>query len=256
MTALRSTYYSNRIFLVAAFTLWSISVYSQEQPSDSVVSTSDTTVLTTKASTADSIVQKKFVSGVELMIDYGKLFMAWTSFETKMEAGLNVRFFERMVLVTEFGSMTLNPLKAYDNALYYTVEGQYGRIGIDYYTSYDPKSFYYVGLRYGMSHFSDKGEFLIESDYYDDYQQGFGSENVNAAWMEIVVGTETFLNFGKNKKENPKNRFLIGWNGSLRFLTDFTNREEIPIYSIPGYGRTFNNVTPAFSFYVKYRLGH
>jgi hypothetical protein len=112
-----------------------------------------------------------------------------------------------------------------------------------------------MGLRYGMSTFSDEGEFLIESDYWEDYQDGFGSENVQASWMEIVIGTETFLNLGKKKKENPKSRLILGWNGSLRILADFTNREDIPIYSIPGYGRTFNNVTPALNFYIKYRLG-
>jgi len=246
-------YYSERFILIAALTFCSVLALGQESAVEDSVKIPATKVTITPT---DSAYHKKFVSGVELKFDYGKLLMVWTKFETKLEAGINVRFFERMVLVTEFGSMVLNPLKAYDNAIYYTVEGQYARAGIDYYTSYNPKSFYYVGLRYGMSNFRDEGAFLIESDYWEDYQEGFGSENLKASWMEIVIGTETFLTFGKKKTENPKNHFFLGWNASLRILTDFTNREEILVYSIPGYGRTFNKVTPALNFYVKYRLGH
>ncbi len=252
MIAPHSVYYSKMIILFAALILSSVLVFGQDPDEEDRVEIPTDTVTTTPT---DSIYQKKFVSGVELKLDFGKLLMAWTQFETKIEAGVNVRFFERIVLVTEFGSMVLNPLKAYDNAVNYTVEGQYARIGLDYYTSYDPRNFYFAGLRYGMSHFSDNGEFLIESDYWEDYKDGFGSENVQASWIELIIGTETFMGFGKKKKENPKSRLILGWNGSLRILADFTNREEIPIYSIPGYGRTFNKVTPALNFYVKYRLG-
>jgi len=246
-------FYSERLILIAALTFCSVLAVGQKIAVEDSV---QIPAIPVSATPTDSVYQKKVISGVELKVDYGKLLMAWTQFETKLEAGINVRFFERMVLVTEFGSMVLNPLKAYDNAIYYTVEGQYARAGIDYYTSYNPKSFYFAGLRYGVSQFRDEGAFLIESDYWEDYQEGFGSENLNASWIEFVIGTETFLSFGKKKTENPKNRFLLGWNASLRFLAEFENREDIPVYSVPGYGRSFNNVTPAINFYVKYRLGH
>ena len=257
MTVRRSIFYFKRFSFFAAILFSSIPGISQELlATDSLTSIKTEATDSNNTVTSDSTYKKKFISGVEIKVDYGKLLMAWTKFETKLEVGINVRFFERLVLVTEVGSMVLNPLKAYDNAVYYTVEGQYARVGIDYYTSYNPKSFYFAGLRYGMSNFRDEGEFLIASDYWEDYKEGFGSENVTASWMEFVIGTESFLSFGKKKKENAKNRLLLGWNGSLRFITDFTNRDEIPIYSIPGYGRTFNKMTPALNFYVKYRLGH
>ena len=203
----------------------------------------------------DSLQKKKFISGFELAIDYGKILTLWTNFESKYEAGINLRFYERIVLATEFGYAELNPLKAYDNALYYTVKGPYARVGLDYYTSYDPKSFYYAGLRYGKSFFEDEGAFLIDSEYWEDYEEGFGSSDLTASWMEIVVGTETFLKFGK-KSEDPKSKFLIGWKFRLRILMDFENREEPRIYSIPGYGRTFDNAVPALNFYIKYRIGN
>jgi len=206
-------------------------------------------------SIADTIPPKRFLSGVELKIDYGKLLMAWTEFETKYEGGINIRFYERIVLVTEFGSAELNPLKAYDNALYYTINGMYGRVGLDYYMAYDPSNFFYVGLRYGMSNFEDNGAFLIDSDNWPGYQEEFGSENVTASWAEVVVGTETYLKVGSKAKTSGKSKLLLGWNARLRFLTDFENRQEPRIYAIPGYGRTFNNMTAALNFYIKYRIG-
>ncbi len=205
----------------------------------------------------DSIARKKkFLSGVELAVDYGKLLLLWTDFESKYEAGINIRFYERIVLAAEMGYDELNPLKAYDNAVYYTVKGSYARVGLDYYTSYNPTSFYYAGFRYGMSTFEDEGAFLIDSDYWEDYKDGFGSKGITATWGEIILGTETFLNIGKKEPDGPDSKLLIGWKFRLRFIGQFENREEPRIYSIPGYGRTFDSLVPAVNLYIKYRIGH
>jgi hypothetical protein len=96
-----------------------------------------------------------------------------------------------------------------------------GRIGFDYYTAYTPGNFYFAGLRYGMSTFEDEGEFLLDSEYWPDYREGFGSQNVGASWIEFVLGTETYLKISKQSKASGKSRFLLGWNARLRFLTDF-----------------------------------
>lgn len=199
---------------------------------------------------------KRFFSGVELAIDYGKILMLWTDFESKYEGGINFRFYERIVLAGEFGYAELNPLKAYDNTLYYTVKGPYVRLGLDYYGAYDPKSFYYAGMRYGMSVFEDEGMFLIDSEYWEDYEEGFGSTDIAASWIEVVLGTETYLKLSKKNKEDPKSKLLLGWKFRLRFLANFENREEPRIYSIPGYGRTFDQVVPAVNLYIKYRIGN
>lgn len=221
------------------------------------VAISDTTdEAETQKDIADSLITKKLVSGLELALDYGKITTLWTSFESKYEVGVNLRFFERLVLAAEAGYADLHPLKAYDNALYYNVKGSYSRIGLDYYTSYDPKSFYYAGLRYGMSNFEDKGAFLIDSDFWEDYEEEFGSTGLTASWMEIIVGTETCLHlFGSKEDKPPQSRLLLGWKFRFRILMDFQNREEPRVYSIPGYGRTFDKTVPALNFYVKYRFG-
>lgn len=246
------------------FWLISISVIAQiENPvADSLLldSSDSTSVLIQEgevksATGIDSLAKKKFISGLELAIDYGKLMTLWTQFESKYEAGINVRFFERVVLAGEVGYDELNPLKAYDNAVYYTVTGSYARIGLDYYTSYNPKSFYYGGVRYGMSMFEDEGVFLIDSEYWEDYEDGFGSTDITASWGEIILGTETYLKLGKKNPEDPTSKLLLGWKFRLRILMDFENREEPRIYSIPGYGRTFDKSVPAVNFYIKYRFG-
>lgn len=210
----------------------------------------------TKPSVADSLARtSKFFSGVELSVDYGKLLLLWTDFESKYEAGINLRFLEKVVIAAEAGYAELNPLNAYDNAVFYTVKGTYARLGLDYYTSYNPTSFYYAGLRYGMSNFEDAGAFIIDSDYWEDYQEGFGSQNLTASWGEVILGTETFLKFGKKDPEAPNSPLLFGWKFRLRFIGQFENRAEPLIYSIPGYGRTFDSVVPAINFYLKYRIG-
>ena len=207
---------------------------------------------------ADTIPPKKFLSGVEFQLDYGKLLTLWTEFESKYEAGINIRFFERIVLAGEVGYAELNPLKAYDNALYYTVTGPYARVGLDYYVPLNPQNptdFYYAGLRYGASIFDDEGMFLIDSEYWEDYEEGFGSKEISATWAELVLGTETYLKIGEKAKTKQTSKLLLGWKFRLRFLMDFENRDEPRIYSIPGYGRTFDNVVPALNLYLKYRIG-
>jgi hypothetical protein len=262
----RYTYIFNAFLIILGCAVFTSSSFAQNEinaypdslqidiaDSLSMVSNDTSTVL---AEMTDSLQAKKLFSGLELVIDYGKILTLWTDFESKYEVGINLRFYEKFVIAAEMGYAELNPLNAYDNALYYTVKGSYARLGLDYYTSYNPKSFYYAGFRYGMSFFEDEGLFLIDSEYWEDYQEGFGSTDISASWIELIVGTETYLKFGKKKEENPKSKFLFGWKFRLRILADFENREEKPlIYSIPGYGRTFNNITPAINLYVKYRFG-
>jgi hypothetical protein len=160
-----------------------------------------------------------------------------------------------LVLAGEFGYAVLDPLKAYDNALYYTVEGMYWRAGIDYYMSLDAKNFYYVGFRYGSSQFEDRGQFLIDSEFWEDYQDEFGDTDLTATWYELVFGTETILQIGQPDSKIYINKLFLGWKFRFRILGNFENREPPGIYSIPGYGRTFDKTIPAVNFYLKYRFG-
>lgn len=203
-----------------------------------------------------SVSEKKpgFFSGVEIYIDYGKLLLLASSFESKYEGGINLRFFGRAELVGEFGYAVLDPLKAYDDALFYTIKGTFYRFGLDYFIPIDRKNALYAGLRYGASQFSDQGEFLLESDFWEDYGDTFGSDNLQADWFEIIFGSE--MRLGKAGGDpTPKSGLFLGWKARLRILMNFENREEPVVYAIPGYGRTFDKTIPALNFYIKYRFG-
>lgn len=198
----------------------------------------------------------RFLSGFEVYVDYGKVLTLATKFESKYEGGVNFRLYGRYILAGEFGYAILNPLKAYDNALNYTITGSYFRAGIDYSINIDKKNALYGGVRYGSSSFSDKGEFLLTSDFWEDYGESFGSDNLHADWFEIIFGSKARLNIGKSsKEETPRGGLFIGWKARVRILWHFENREEPRVYAIPGYGRTFDNSIPALNLYIKYRFG-
>lgn len=199
-------------------------------------------------------VKSKFFSGAEIYIDYGKLLLVASNFESKYEGGINLRFFSRVDLAGEFGYAVLDPLKAYDDALSYTITGGYFRVGADYFVDLDKKNALYGGVRYGMSMFSDEGEFLLESDFWEDYGDTFGSDNLQADWFELILGSEMRLGKGSGE-ERPKGGLFLGWKARLRILMHFENREEPRVYAIPGYGRTFDKTIPALNFYLKYRFG-
>lgn len=200
------------------------------------------------------MIKAGFFSGVEIYIDYGKLLLLASNFESKYEGGINFRFYGKYVLAGEFGYAVLDPLKAYDNALNYTITGNYFRVGVDYYLNLDKKNALYGGLRYGVSQFSDAGEFLLKSDFWEDYGETFGSDNLHADWFELIFGSEMRLGKG-GSEEMPKGGLFLGWKARLRILMNFENREEPRVYAIPGYGRTFDNSIPALNFYLKYRFG-
>jgi hypothetical protein len=206
------------------------------------------------ASTSVSEKKAGFFSGAEIYVDYGKLLLVASNFESKYEGGINFRFFGRVELAGEFGYAVLDPLKAYDDAPSYTITGTYYRIGLDYFIPIDKKNALYAGVRYGASQFSDKGEFLLESDFWEDYGDTFGSDNLQANWFEIILGSE--MRLGKiNSNAAPKGGFFLGWKSRLRILMNFENREEPRVYAIPGYGHTTDKTVPALNFYIKYRFG-
>jgi hypothetical protein len=196
-----------------------------------------------------------FFSGIEIYIDYGKLLTLPSEFESKMEGGLSVRFFNRFLFALEYGMAVLDPLKAYENAVYYTVEGQYYRLGLDYHIPVDKKNFLYMGARYGISNFEDRGLLNIVNGVWEDYALEFGDAGMTASWYELILGSETQLTIGKEEGAIFIQRLYLGWTFRFRIQGAFENREQPRVYTIPGYGRTFDKTIPALNLYLKYRFG-
>jgi len=198
-----------------------------------------------KDASADSLRNINLIRfGLQLLIDYGKIATLASEFESKydVEAGLIV--FRRANIALEYGGGTLSPKKAFQNVGFYTVEGQYVRFGLDYIFALNAKNTFAIGGRYGVSNYADEGRFLLSSPLWETYQSDFGSDDLSATWVALAATSETLMR---------KNLYL-GIKLRLRYLLEFETREDIPVYSIPGYGRTFDKSVPAVNLYIKYRI--
>lgn len=182
-------------------------------------------------------------SGIEFYLDYGKLLTLPSEFERKAEAGAAINIREKILLLFEMGYGKLSPQEAIKNGSY-TSEGIYSRGGVAYGGAILPKTYLYFGIMYGISRFEDNSTVLIDSQAWDDLDGVFTRSDLEATWFEIILVSET---------EIKKNLFL-GSKWRLRKLNSFDNDYDPVVYSIPGYGRTFDNSIPALNLYVKYRF--
>lgn len=188
--------------------------------------------------------------GVVLSIDYGKLLTIPTDFETKYEASAGFILFRRLTLEGTYGSGDLSPGGAYKNVESYSINGEYYKAALLYKFTLNPnipREFLYLGVGYAMSTYADRGRFLIHGGLWEGYEETFGRQDMEAAWTEVYLITESYL----NKKTQ---RILAGAKISLRIMDRFDTRESVPVYAVPGYGRTFDKTVPALNLYLKYHL--
>lgn len=187
--------------------------------------------------------EPQIISGVDFIIDVLKLSSLATPFEQKYEVGTKVIFFEHVGIAFDYGYGKLEPERAIKNGNY-TSEGTYFRAGLDYETKIDAKSSIYLGLRYGLSSFEDRGNYIITGQIEEDLETSFARTNLSAVWFEVILGTE--MRFFKD--------FYAGTIFRLRILGSYDAFEPIDVYAIPGYGRSFDATIPAANIYIKYRL--
>jgi hypothetical protein len=181
-----------------------------------------------------------FVQTIDIAIDYGRLFMNLISpREHRYEGSLSVLFKKNILL-----SMTVGyeqPAKektaAKGNKCDYTVEGMYGRVGLDYFARYNLRSNLYTGLRYGRSHFTNSTQPASEKVI---------RQPLTASWWEVVVGSEyqIFKDFG----------LYTGFIFHLKVLGNFDTFKPATNYIVPGYGRNVNLIEPSITLYIKYKI--
>ena len=206
----------------------------------------------------------KFFSGVSVTADIGKPGLAQIAgFEDKLAFSAHLEFMGYLQLSAEYGRATMVPEEPFQNVAY-RVEGDYIGLGVDYVTQIKTKNFLSVGIRRMTGNYSDLGTVTIESNSMlsDDYQRTFARNDLSANWWEFVVSSETKLieDFtGKRDEMNTIHKvldnFYFGLHFRLRFALDYVAQEGIDTYTIPGYGRTFDNSVPAVNLYLRYRLG-
>ena len=169
-----------------------------------------------------------------------------SQFEKKYEGGGSILFRKNIQLAVDIGHARLNPKNAFKNAKSYTIQGKYGRIGLDYFIQYDRFNHLFFGLRYGKSTFEDKGMIEIASSLGKDFSICVDRKALTASWFEMVGGSETKL----FKKLDLYAGMLLRW----RIKHQFKSFEPIPVYAVPGYGRTTDKTIPALNIYIKYHL--
>jgi len=177
----------------------------------------------------------------EIGIDYLKLLTLLFSTETKMEAGLGFISKINVGINLEVGYGEKTPDDFYKNAEY-KAYGYYGRAGISYYYPFNPEVNFIIGVKYARSQYQDEATFSILSSLWDDYEDGFKREDLEASWAELILGSESAV-WGN---------LFFGFTFRLRFLIQADNFDPFEVYFIPGYGRIFDNFVPALNLYVKY----
>jgi hypothetical protein len=198
---------------------------------------------------ADSVAEQVEVlplfSSAAIVFDYGKLVGLALDTETKYEIGAQVDIKDKLLLIGEFGIATLTPNGAYVNTNYIS-EGSYFRVGLGYKINMNAKNNILFSLRYAKSTYSDKGTIDIKSStgIFDTYNEPFEREEISAYWYEAVLSSETRLWKG----------LYAGFHIRLRVMGDYDKQLPLDVFSIPGYGRTFDKTIPAFNLYIKYAL--
>lgn len=190
---------------------------------------------------ADSVMYRRVLTP-SVYLDYGKLLTIPTNFETKYEGGVELLFLEKFPLIIEAGQATLTPEGAYSNGTYES-EGFYYRVGAGYVSQWKPKNKIGLSVRYASSTFNETGRIFIESPSgaQDDFIQSIKRKDLKATWYEIVVYSDRKLS----------ELFSIGLNLRLRILGSYDEQEGVDVYSIPGYGRSFDKTIPAANFFLK-----
>lgn len=188
---------------------------------------------------------KPFLSSIAVSVDYGKLAGQFLNTESKYEFGGQVELKDRFILIGEYGFSTLTPNDAYQNTDYQS-EGSYYRVGLGYKVDFTAKNNIYFSARYAMASFKDRGTINITSasGIYDDLLEPFSRNDLSAQWFEVVMSSETKL----------WKSLYTGFHLRFRIMDKYDKQEPLDVYSVPGYGRTFDRTIPALNLYVKYAL--
>lgn len=182
--------------------------------------------------------------GLQLYVDYGKILMGITDFETKYEAGIAIQLKYRFQPNFQAGIATLEPSSAIENGAY-KAQGQYWKAGLNYLLPFDANHHFYAGVKYGQSTFDDEGTYKIESNVWPDLEGEFKRSGFEASWYELVLGSEKLIANGQIR---------IGGMFGVRFIAEKPKEDFIDIYAIPGYGRTLDKTVPYLNVYIKYHL--
>lgn len=198
----------------------------------------------------DSIAVKYNRYGLRLGLD---LFKLSRSFYEKDYKGLEIvgdyRLTKKYYLAGELGNenKTVN-----GDQLSFTTKGTYFKAGFDFnaYENWlDMENKIYIGLRYGVSSFSQRLNTYKIYDahpYFDDapvVESNQKFDGLTAQWVEVVLGVNAKV----------YNNIYVGFSFRLNNLVSSKKPENFDNLYIPGFNRTYNgNFGVGFNYTVSY----
>ncbi len=199
---------------------------------------------------ADSSKVKTERYGVRIGADLYKL---TRSFYDKNYTGLELvgdyRLTKNYYIAGEIGNENIT---VDDVRLNFKTSGTYFKVGFDYnvYENWlDMENLIYVGMRYGVSSFSQQ---LNSYKIYAPYPlidpniaivSGEEFKGLSASWAEVVVGT----------KAEIVNNIYIGFSVNLKYLVTNKTPETFDNLYIPGFHRTYDgNFGVGFNYSISY----
>jgi hypothetical protein len=204
----------------------------------------------TKTATKDSVAPKTERYGLRVGVD---LFKLTRSFYEKDYRGIELvgdyRLTRKHYLAVELGNENKT---VDDDQVNFTTKGSYLKVGFDY-NSYqnwlDMENIISVGLRYGVSSFSQR---LNSYEIYNPNQY-FGENPVviagdeysglSAQWIEVVAGM----------KAEVFNNVFVGFSFRLNRLVNQKQPNNFDNLYIPGFNRTYNgDFGVGFNYTVSY----
>jgi hypothetical protein len=125
-----------------------------------------------------------------------------------------------------------------DDRLNFTTKGTYFKVGFDY-NSFenwlDMENMIYVGMRYGVSSFSqtlNSYKIYDPTNYYGEtiITSGEKFSGLNASWIEVIGGIKAEL----------FNNLYLGFSLRLNYLVSNKKPENFDNLYIPGFNRTYD----------------
>ena len=199
---------------------------------------------------ADSIPVKTERYGVRVGVDIYKLIKSTFDKDYKgLELVGDYRLTKKIYLAAEIG----NENKTTDDTrLNFTTKGTYIKGGFDYNTYenwLDMENMIYVGLRYGVSSFTQElnsYEIYNTNPYFGEAPvivSGEKFDGLTASWVEVVAGV----------KAEVFDNFYIGFSARLNRIVTNKQPENFSNLYIPGFNRTYDgDFGVGFNYTVSY----
>lgn len=128
----------------------------------------------------------------------------------------------------------------------YANHGNYFRAGVDVnFLKKDPdKNMFFIGARYGHGKFSENLTITSVDDVWGTRTDSYANTDVKANWAELTTGLKVRM-FGI---------FWMGYTARYKFLLGTNEPRGFIPHDVPGYGKTYNESTWGFNYYIQFRI--